>query len=269
MLINEFRARPEIDLVQMDDRELQFNLSDLSSDLDVVLNRSVSTSRAINAIRLFECMGVRCLNSHQASSTCSDKLLTSAVLQERGLPQPEVRVAFSEDAALSAMEKMGFPVVLKPAVGSWGRLLSKINDLDAARAILEHKRVLGTYQHAIIYIQKYIEKKGRDLRVIVVGDDCVAASYRTSEHWITNAARGGVSEKCEITSEIRDVALAASRAVAADMAGVDLFESDGEYLVNEINDTMEFKGCCAATGIDVPGRIVDLVVSRAAEIACA
>ncbi|MFQ5652653.1 MAG: lysine biosynthesis protein LysX [bacterium] len=262
-IINELRSRAEVELVLIDDRTLEFNLSELQFEVDLVLNRSISTSRALNAIRLFECMGVKCVNSHHTASICADKLLTSAVLREHDIPQPEVRVAFSEEAALSAMQKMGFPVVLKPAVGSWGRLLSKINDPDAARAILSHKRVLGTYQHSVFYLQKYVRKQGRDIRSIVVGGECIAAAYRTSEHWITNAARGGISVKCEVTDEIREISIRAARAVGGDIVAIDLFEMDPGYLVNEINDTMEFKGCFAATGINIPVHIADFLLAHA------
>lgn len=262
LLIQELRKRNEIKLQLLDDRNMEFNLSKDGFDLDIVLHRSINQSRSVNAITLFESFGVQCVNSSQTATICGDKLHTSAKLKRAGIPQPEVRIAFSEKSALHAMQDMGFPVVLKPAVGSWGRLLSKINDEDTAVTILQHKKVLGSYQHAIYYIQKYIEKMGRDIRVIVVGDEVVAASYRTSEHWITNAARGGVSTECSITDEIREISLNAAKAVGGGLLGIDLFESPDGFLVNEINDTMEFKGCMAATGKPIPAAIIDYVINQ-------
>jgi len=186
-------------------------------------------------------------------------------LSEHAVPQPEIRIAFTEKSALEAIEEMGYPVVLKPAVGSWGRLLSKVNDRDAAESLLEHKAVLGTYHHSIFYIQKYIEKQGRDIRSFVVGDECIAAIYRTSDHWITNTARGGIPTQCPVTDEISDLSLKAAKAVGGGIVAIDLFETRSGLLVNEVNYTMEFKNSITTTGVDIPGKIVDYVLKVANE----
>ena len=212
LLIREFRQRPGVDLTMIDDRRLSFNLGKDQYDLDVLLERCINHSRALHGLRLFESAGVRCINSSSVAAVCGDKILTSVQLQEHGVPQPEVRIAFTEESTLEAIEEMGYPVVLKPAVGSWGRLLAKVNDRDAAETILEHKAILGSYHHSIFYIQQYVEKTGRDIRSFVIGDECVAAIYRYSDHWITNTARGGRAENCPVTDELRDLSVRACRA---------------------------------------------------------
>ncbi|HAB51337.1 MAG TPA: 30S ribosomal protein S6--L-glutamate ligase, partial [Ignavibacteriales bacterium] len=179
-LIDELKVVKGVELKMLDDREVTFNLGKDNFDIDVVVERCINHSRALHGLKLFESAGIRCVNTYNVATICGDKLLTSVALAENKVPQPEVRVAFTEESALKAIEKMGYPVVLKPAVGSWGRLLSKVNDRDAAEAILEHKTVLGSYHHSIFYIQKYVEKSGRDIRSFVVGDKCIAAIYRTS-----------------------------------------------------------------------------------------
>jgi [lysine-biosynthesis-protein LysW]--L-2-aminoadipate ligase len=200
------------------------------------------------------------VNTSAVAATCGDKLMTSVALREHGVPQPEVRVAFTPESALVAIEEMGYPVVLKPAVGSWGRLLAKVNDRDAAEALLEHKTVLGSYHHSIFYIQRYVEKRGRDIRAFVVGDRCIAAIYRTSPHWITNTARGGRATGCPVTDELAAIAVAGARAVGGGIVALDIFESPDGLLVNEINYTMEFKNSIAPTGVDIPARIADYVM---------
>jgi [lysine-biosynthesis-protein LysW]---L-2-aminoadipate ligase len=205
---------------------------------------------------------VRGGNRSQVAVTCGDKLLTSIALQEHGVPQPEVRVAFTPESALQAIEEMGYPVVLKPAVGSWGRLLAKVNDRDAAEALLEHKTTLGSYHHSVFYIQEYVEKRGRDIRAFVVGDECVAAIYRTSEHWITNTARGGRASNCPVTLELARIALAGAQAVGGGVVALDIFETDHGYQVNEVNYTMEFKNSIAPTGVNIAAKIVDFVVRQ-------
>jgi [lysine-biosynthesis-protein LysW]--L-2-aminoadipate ligase len=247
----------------MDDRDLIFDLQYGKFDIDIVLERSINHSRALHALTLFEAMGTRCINTASVAFTCGDKLLTSRALSIARVPQPPVKIAFTESSALEAIESMGYPVVIKPAVGSWGRLLAKINDRDAAEALLEHKKVLGTYHHSIFYIQKYIEKKGRDIRSFVVGERCIAAIYRNSEHWITNTARGARTSKCVVTDEIQNISLQAARAVGGGIVAIDLFETDAGILVNEVNYTMEFKNSIDVTGVNIPGLIIDYVVEQA------
>ena len=189
----------------LDDREITLQpATDRVRRCDVVLERCINHSRALHALRIFESAGVPLRQHVPRGPRVGDKLLTSIVLTEHGVPQPEVRVAFTEESALEAIEEMGYPVVLKPAVGSWGRLLAKVNDRDAAEALLEHKTTLGSYHHSIFYIQQYVEKQGRDIRSFVVGDECMAAIYRTVDHWITNTARGGQATNCPVTDELAD-----------------------------------------------------------------
>jgi len=189
--------------------------------------------------------------------------LTSLALEQAGVPQPELRVAFTEASALNALDELGYPAVLKPAVGSWGRLLSKVNDREAAESILEHKTILGSYHHSIFYIQKYIDKKGgRDIRSFVVGDECIAAIYRTSDHWITNTARGAQASNCPVTKELGEVSVRAANAVGGGVVAVDLFETPRGLLVNEVNYTMEFRNSIDTTGVNIPALMADYVVEQ-------
>ena len=260
-----------------DDREVIFDLhspapaqSDASSggsdwtQYDVVVERCVTQSRAAAALRVLNDWGIRTVNRAEVVQTCGDKLATTSALVRDGIPSPRVMVAFTSESALEAIERMGYPVVLKPAVGSWGRLLSKINDRQAAETILEHKEVLGSFQHHIYYIQEYVDKPARDIRAFVIGDETICAIYRQSEHWITNTARGGRASNCPVTPQIHDLSLAAARAVGGGVVAVDLLETpDGRLLVNEVNHTMEFRNSIDTTGVDIPGRIVDYVVGIA------
>jgi [lysine-biosynthesis-protein LysW]--L-2-aminoadipate ligase len=247
------------------DGELVFRLGDGATtlDADVVLERSVSTARGLYALRLLEHAGLPTVNSYPTAATCADKLLTTAALAEAGVPQPRARVAFSAEAALKAIEALGYPVVLKPVVGSWGRLLARINDRDAAEAVLEHKEVLGSYQHSIIYVQEYIAKPGRDIRVFVVGGETVGAIYRHASHWITNTARGGQASNCPVTPEIDTLCQRAAQAVGGGVLAIDLLEDpERGLLVNEVNHTMEFRNSIEPTGVDIPARVAAFVLGR-------
>lgn len=266
LLINEFKKRNEIELIFIDVRKLIFNLEDKEKPVDIILERCINHSRALHTMMLFENMDLKCVNSSKVALTCGDKLLTSIALNAHKVPQPSVSVAFTEDSAIEAIESMGYPVVIKPAVGSWGRLLAKVNDRDAAEALLEHKTVLGSYHHSIFYIQKYIEKKGRDIRSFVVGNQCIAAIYRTSEHWITNTARGAEASNCPLTDELREMSLRAASAVGGGVLAIDLFETDQGLLVNEVNYTMEFKNSIDTTGVNIPALIADYVIAQASDV---
>ncbi len=263
LLLAEFRKRKGVGLVMLDDRKLIFDLQS-RPDVDIVLERCINHSRAMHGLRLFESVGIPCINTSDVARICGDKILSSLALKEGGVPQPELRVAFTEQSALDAIEELGYPTVLKPAVGSWGRLLSKVNDREAAESILEHKAILGSYHHSIFYIQKYVEKKGRDIRSFMVGDECIAAIYRSSEHWITNTALGGIATGCPVTDELADISLRAAKAVGGGVVAVDLFETAAGLLVNEVNYTMEFKNSIDTTGVNIPAKIADYVLESSA-----
>ena len=262
LLIDEFRQRG-VEPVLLDDRRMVFDL-ETRPNVDLVLERCINHSRAVHGMRLLESIGIPCINTSKVASICGDKILCSLALKEAGVPQPSLRIAFTEKSALAAIEELGYPVVLKPAVGSWGRLLSKINDREAAESILEHKSILGSYHHSIFYVQKYIEKQGRDIRSFVIGESCVAAIYRSSDHWITNTARGATASGCPVTGEVAEISLAAARAVGGGVLAVDLFETPAGLLANEVNYTMEFRNSIATTGVNIPGLVVKYVLEQAA-----
>jgi [lysine-biosynthesis-protein LysW]--L-2-aminoadipate ligase len=270
LLLQAFEAR-RISVDVRDDREVVFDLNahlsgrpngrDAWAGYDVVLDRCITHARAVAALRILEDWGIPTINRLDVVRTCGDKLTTSSALVRAGLPTPRVMVAFTPESALEAIETMGYPVILKPAIGSWGRLLSKINDRDAAEALLEHKQVLGGYQHHVFYIQEYINKPSRDIRSFVVDDETICAIYRYSEHWITNTARGGRAANCPVTPALNDLSLAAATAVGGGIVAVDLLESaDGRLLVNEINHTPEFHGAAQATEADIGDKIVDYIL---------
>lgn len=229
---------------------------------DVILERCVSHSHALTSLQIFGAWGIPCVNTAHVAQVCGSKLETSLALVREGVPTPQVQIAFTPEAALEAIETMGYPVVLKPAVGSWGRLLAKINDREAAEAVLEHKDTLGSYHHSIVYVQEYIAKPDRDIRTFVVDDETICGITRHSAHWITNTARGGTAVNCPITPEIDRLSRAAARAVGGGVVAVDLLETqDGDLLVNEVNYTMEFRNSIEPTGVDIPAKIIDYVLA--------
>ena len=246
----------------IDDRELVLAL-ETKPDLgvDVVLERCIQHSRALYALSVLETWGIPTVNTFEVADVCGNKLLTTMRLIRDGVPSPRTRLAFTPESALAAVEELGYPAVLKPLVGSWGRLISRVNDRDAAESILEHKDVLGTYMHSIYYIQEYVPKPGRDIRAFVVGDETIGAIYRYSDHWITNTARGGKATKCVVTPELNDLCVRAARSVGGGVVAIDVLEGAEGLLVNEVNYTMEFRNSIDTTGVDIPGRIVDYVIA--------
>ncbi len=248
---------------RIDDREMAmpFDRPD-TWNYDVVFERCINHTRALHALRLLNSWGVATVNTYSVAEVCGNKLNTTAALAEAHCPQPRATVAFTPKSALAAIEEMGYPVVMKPPVGSWGRLLAKINDRDAAEAILEHKEVLGSYHHSTYYIQEYVEKGGRDIRAFVVGDETICAIYRDSPHWITNTARGGLASNCPVTPAIAELCNRAAAAVGGGVVAIDLFEHpERGLLVNEVNYTMEFRNSIDTTGVNIPARVIDYVLA--------
>lgn len=255
--------RRGVQYTRLDDRDTVFDLQRNYWNFDVVIERCINHSRALYALRILNTWGLRTVNTYHVADVCGNKFLTTTALIENEVPTPRTLIAFTPESAIKAIEELGYPVVLKPAVGSWGRLLSKINDRDAAEAILEHKEILGSYHHSIYYIQEYVKKPGRDIRTFVVGDRTIAAIYRRSPHWITNTARGGEALNCVVTPEIDEISLRAARAVGGGVVAIDLLEGPDGLLVNEVNYTMEFRNSVDTTGVDIPGAIVDYAIAEA------
>jgi [lysine-biosynthesis-protein LysW]---L-2-aminoadipate ligase len=259
-LLFEAFNRRGIDFDKVDDRELIFEIGSEPPRYDVVLERCLHHSRALYALRILNQSGVPTVNTYEVALICGDKINTTTALASAGVPSPRTLIAFTPESAIEAIERLGYPVVLKPAIGSWGRLLAKISDREAAEALLEHKETLGSYQHAIFYLQEYVNKPSRDIRSFVVGDETICAIYRESSHWITNTARGGQARNCPITPEIDRLSRAAARAVGGGVLAIDLLEHPDGLLVSEVNYTMEFRNSIETTGVDIPGRIVDYVL---------
>ena len=254
-----------IDVAPIFDREIVLDLSsphvpESGLDFDVVLDRCVAHSRSGYTLRALRRWGIPTLNDAEAVRLCDDKAENSLALESAGIPTPRTLIAFDVESALRACELIGYPAVLKPVTGSWGRLLARVNGPGQARTVLEQKKELGSFHHAIFYVQEYVEKPDRDIRAYVVGDRVLAASYRTAKHWVTNAARGAESVPCPITADIEDLALRACTAVGARLAGVDLIETRDGLAVIEVNTGGEFKGLMSTTDVDIAGAIVDEAV---------
>ncbi len=261
-LIFEALERRGVPYERLDERDLSFAVGGTGGTeggqppagrrFCALLSRAISQTQALYAARCFEAQGIPVVNPSQVIETCGDKLLTTLALRRDGIPVPRTTLALSTKAGLEAIEKMGYPVVVKPLTGSWGRLLARVNDRDGAEALLEHKEALGSPQQRILYIQEYVKKPGRDIRTIVVGDRVCSAMYRISRHWLTNTARGTEVAPCPISGEVEVLSLRAARAVAKGSplgaaVAVDLLESpSGQVLVNEVNHTMEFHGTIEA-----------------------
>jgi [lysine-biosynthesis-protein LysW]--L-2-aminoadipate ligase len=265
--ILEELERRDVPVEHLDSRMAWWPLEGADLDLRLVLNREIGQVRAGYAARALEGLGVICVNGADAIETCADKWRTSLGVRAAGLPTPRTALAATPEAALSALAAIGYPAVLKPLVGSWGRLVTRVPDPAVARTVLEYVAALPGPQAHIVYIQEYVRKPGRDIRTVVIGDEVIGAVYRRSDEWRTNVARGARTDPCPLTGELTCLAVAAAAAVSADIAGVDLVEDEtGRLLVLEVNAGIEFGGFERAFGgrIDVAARIVDHAVGRLA-----
>jgi len=266
LLLSELRDRDH-EIEKIDVRKQQFSLSEppeAFEDVDIAVDRCLATSRSLYATKFVEAYDVPVVNSAPTADVCSNKVKNSLALEQADIPTPATEVAFTKDAALEIVESFGYPCVLKPVVGSWGRLMAKIDSRSAAEAVLEHKETLGHYEHKVFYIQEFVDKPGRDIRVVAIDGEPIAAMSRSSDHWLTNAAKGAETATFELDDEARDLVARASEAVGGGLLGVDLMEigvdDDGNadgYTVHEVNHTVEFKALNEVTDVDVPARVVD------------
>ncbi len=265
LLVDE-AARRGIPLTLIDIRTEVFDPASPRPEFEVALERSVSTVKGDYAAVFLESLGIPVVNPSSVARACEDKFVTSLLLAKNGVPAPRFAMAFGQEQALAAVRALGgFPVVIKPPLGSWGRLLAKINDGDALEAVIEHKDVLGTPPAKALYIQEFVRKPGRDIRAFVADGETLCAITRESRHWITNTARGGVAANFPLTPELKDVCARAAAAVGGGILAIDLFESGDGFLVNEVNHTMEFRNSEAPTGVNIAGAILDHCMRKARE----
>ncbi len=229
---------------------------------DLVIQRCISYFRGLHMAAILENFGLQVINPFHTSLVCGNKLFTTLTLVRAGIPVPKTFVAFTDESAFKALNALGYPAVLKPVVGSWGRLVALIRDRDAAQALLESREEMQNSLMQIYYLQEYVKRPPRDIRVLTVGDEVVAAAYRYSAEgdWRTNIARGGRSESCPVTDELAELTLKASEAVGGGVLAVDCMESPDGIVVHEVNNTPEFRGLYSATKVDIPRKIIEYAV---------
>jgi [lysine-biosynthesis-protein LysW]--L-2-aminoadipate ligase len=261
-LLKEFESRSGVETIQIPDGKNYFDITKKPAQIDILFDRSISYSRGLYISRISEANGIPVVNSTRVAERCGDKYVTSQLLIQHGIPTPRVLMAFDQEAALKAVEELGYPCVLKPVVGSWGRLLAKVDNYQSAASIIEHKFSLGV-NHQVFYVQEYIQKPGRDIRVFMAGEAPICAIYRSSDNWITNTARGGIATKCILTDEIKDICQRTARVIGRGLLALDLFETESGLTVNEINHTMEFRNSIKTTGVDIPKKMVDYILAVA------
>jgi [lysine-biosynthesis-protein LysW]---L-2-aminoadipate ligase len=233
---------------------------------DIILQRSVSYWRGLYLTACLEFLGFKVINRFEVGQTCGNKLITSIKLAENGIPSPKTQFAFSAESGLENIKKTGFPVVLKPIVGSWGRGIYPLRNLETASMIVEMREEDNSPLSRIYYIQEMVDRPPRDIRCIVIDDQAVTAIYRYSSQseWRTNVARGGNVELAPITNEIEDLALRAAKAVGGGILGVDMMEDKNRGLVvHEINNTVEFRGAASVSKADIPNAMINYAVKLA------
>jgi [lysine-biosynthesis-protein LysW]--L-2-aminoadipate ligase len=247
-------------------KNLAIDLSDKNSKYSgqVVLLRSISYFKYVNSSAALQGLGARVINPLHAAIMCGNKMYTHMELEKAGIRTPKAVAAFSEESAIAVLDKIGYPAVIKPTVGSWGRLIALLRDKDAAKAVIEDREhMFPLYQ--VYYFEEFVNRPPRDIRAIVIGDRVVAAIYRYSGEgeWKTNMALGGYAETCPVTNELEDICLKATNAMNAHIVGVDLMESNSEGLVvHEVNNTTVFKNTVRLTAIDIPGLMIDYALGQ-------
>lgn len=252
-------SKKGINIEMVDCKKLSLELDKKPENYGTVIQRCVSYYRNIHSTAALEGMGVNVINCLKTGIYAGNKLFTHMLLNKAGVPTPFATVSFSKEAALESLENHGYPKVIKPTVGSWGRMISKLNDKDSAEGIIESReKMYPIYQ--IHYLEEFVQRPPRDIRAIMVGEKIVAAIYRNSGsgNWKTNMALGGVAEPCPVTKEMEEMCIKAKNAVFGDIVGVDLMESDDRgLLVHEVNNTTEYKNTVRVCGVDIPSLMLD------------
>ena len=258
-LLIKAAERHDVKIEMVDCKRLFIDLNKNTREFDTVLQRCVSYYRNIHSTATLEGLGARVVNCLNTGLLAGNKLFTHMLLQKAGIPTPEATMAFSKESAMESLEKNGFPRIIKPTVGSWGRMVSKLNDVDSAEGVIESRESMHpVYQ--MYFLEEFVQRPPRDIRAIVIGDVVAGAIYRVSNdsNWKTNTHLGGSAEVCEVSNELEDICIKAKNTVQGEIVGVDLMESNDKGLVvHEINNTTEFRNVVKVTGVDIPTQILD------------
>jgi len=254
------------DTTMLDAKITQINTDSSKNDFqfgDVVLERCVSYFRGLHFTACLEFLDVPVINEYEVARICGNKLFMSLLLKKHGVPTPKTYFSFSADAARENLEKVGYPLVLKPVIGSWGRGVMPIKDKDTMDAIFEIRELTDGPHDRIFYLQELIKRPPRDIRVITVGDQAIAAMYRKSTGGFkTNIALGADPEICQMTNEIEELCVKASKAVGGGILGVDLMEDEKKgMVVHEVNNTVEFKGLAKVTKKNIPKEMIEFALN--------
>ena len=259
------------DATLIDGKSLIFDTESSKSDSrfgDIILQRVISYNRGLHLTYCLEQLGLPVVNSFSVSEICGNKLITSLILKKNNVPTPKTTFAFSTESARECMKKIGFPLVVKPIIGSWGRGVYQIKDQSMADMMLDSRQENDNSFSRIYYFQELINRPSRDIRCIVIGDQIVASVFRYSSEneWRTNVAVGGRTEMAPLTSELKELVLKASNAVGGGILGVDLMEDkERGYLVHEVNNTVEFRGASAVCKSDIAGAMTDYLVKMSSK----
>ena len=263
--------RKGLDATLVDGKSLIFDTESSKSDSrfgDIILQRVISYNRGLHLTYCLEQIGLPVVNSFSVSEICGNKLITSLILKKNNVPTPKTTFAFSTESARECMKKLGYPLVVKPIIGSWGRGVYQIKDQSMADMMLDSRQENDNSFSRIYYLQELIDRPSRDIRCIVIGDQIVASVFRYSSEneWRTNVAVGGRTEMAPLTSELKEIVLKASNAVGGGILGVDLMEDkERGYLVHEVNNTVEFRGASAVCKSDIAGAMTDYLVKMSSE----
>ncbi len=242
------------------DREFWINEAN-GYELDFIIQRCISYNRAIATTSIFEREGCFVVNSLDVLRNSADKLVTTCILAKNKIPTPLTAIAFKKESALSIARKIGYPVVIKPISGSWGRMIARAFDEQSLADIIEMRENMPNPQMKIHYIQEHVDKPERDIRIFYVWGDVPVAIYRVSKNWKTNTALGGRAYPCNITDELRELAIKAGDVLGGGVLGIDILESpDKGLLVNEVNGVVEFRNTVLVTGYDLPSKIISETV---------
>ncbi|BCS91683.1 Glutamate--LysW ligase ArgX [Metallosphaera sp. J1] len=275
LIVDIVRQEEKLLVKALNDKQVSYDVLNVAQEplpfnralgrYDVAIIRAVSMYRSLYAAAVLEGTGVHTINSTDVISVAGDKILTYSKLFRAGIPVPQSIIAMSPDSVMKAYEQIGFPLIDKPPIGSWGRMVSLIRDIIEGKTIIEHREMMGNSALKVHIVQEYITGKNRDIRCIVMGNELLGCYARNipSNEWRANVALGGTPTPLEVDDALKETVLKAVKVINGEFVSIDVLEHQSRgYVINELNDVPEFKGFMLATGIDVPNRLVDYIKEK-------
>lgn len=269
-LFEQASERAQAFILHPKDLQLEVNLStpviksSNSSiyDLDAIivrhLDQGLDTDLQFDLLSQLQQAGVLLINRCQALQITESKALTYYLLSVYGFPIIESLITQNEEKAIEFTSQYD-DVVLKPLYGHLGQDMSRASEVDNYKQ--EIRRLIDGY--GSVFVQRFVQSKGKDVRAFVIDDHVTAAIERQSTTgWKSNISQGGKAKKITLEKDLRNMAVKATQIIGLDYCGLDMISENGSTYILELNGSPAWMGVEQATGKNIAEELISMIIRK-------